>query len=142
MTSRSSSLLRWALVADAAVSGLAGLLMIIGAGYLGTLLGVPDPLLRIVGVCLLLYAAVLAYLASRESLPRAAVWGVIGCNVFWTLDSFLLLLSGWINPTALGQVLIAVQAVAVAIFAGIQYLGLQRSTGARRLQPSEAPPLG
>jgi hypothetical protein len=124
--SHSSSLLRWALGADAAISGLAGLLTTAGAGYLGALLGVSDSLLRIVGVSLLLYAAILAYLAARESLPRPAVWAVIGCNVLWALGSFLLLLSGWISPTPSGRALIAVQAVAVAIFAEVQFLGLQR----------------
>lgn len=123
-----SPLLRRALFADAAVSGAAGLLMTLGAAHLAGLLGVPAGLLRYAGLSLLPFAAIITYLATRASLPRPVIWAVIVCNALWAADSFLLLLTDWVWPTALGYGFIIAQALAVAAFAEAQRLGLKRST--------------
>ena len=125
-----SLLLRRALVADAAISGSTGLLMTLGADALAGLLGVPAGLLRYAGLSLLPYAAILAYLATRAGLPRPAVWAVIACNAFWAADSLLLLVTGWVGPTALGYAFVIAQALAVVAFAEAQHLGLRRSAAA------------
>lgn len=57
---RSTSLLKFALVADAAVSGATGLLLAAGASLLAGLLALPEPLMRYAGLFLLPYAAVVA----------------------------------------------------------------------------------
>jgi len=121
-----SPLLRWALLADAAASGVMGLSMLLGAGPLGALLHLPAGLLSGVGLALLPYAALVAWLGSRASLTRAAVWTVIGINAIWVVDSLLLLASGWVQPNGLGQAFIVIQALAVALFAELQFLGLRR----------------
>jgi hypothetical protein len=115
------------LVADAATCGAAGLLMALGASILEEPLGLTVPLLRYAGVSLLPFGALLAYLATRESLPRPAIWAIIAGNALWAADSILLLLTGWVEPTALGEVFIIAQALAVAVFAELEYLGLRRS---------------
>jgi hypothetical protein len=122
-----SPLLRWALFADAAISGATGLLMTLGAAHLTGLLGVPAGLMRYAGLSLLPFAALLAYLATRARLPRPIIWAVIACNAFWAADSILLLLTGWVGPTALGYAFVITQALAVAAFAEAQHLGLRRS---------------
>lgn len=122
-----SSFLRRVLLADAAVSGASGLLMMLGAGLAEAPLGLPAGLLRYSGLGLLPFAAFVAYLASRESLPRPAVWAVIACNALWVVDSVLLLLSGWVEPTGLGYAFVIAQALVVAMLAEMQYLGLRRS---------------
>jgi hypothetical protein len=122
-----SPLLRRALVADSAISGATGLLMTLGAAPLAELLGVPSGLLRYAGLSLLPFAALLAYLATRASLPRPAVWAVIACNIFWAADSILLLFTAWVGPTALGYAFVIAQALTVAAFAEAQHLGLRRS---------------
>lgn len=121
-----SPLLRWALLADAAASGVMGLLMLLGAGPLGTLLHLPAALLSGAGLVLLPYAALVAWLGSRASLTRPAVWAVIGINAIWAADSLLLLASGWVQPNGLGQAFVVAQALAVALFAELQFLGLRR----------------
>jgi hypothetical protein len=127
MTSfRSSSLLHQALLADAAISGATGLLMLLGAGLLASLLGLPEALLRFAGLILLPYGVLVAYLGTRESPPRPAVWAVIAVNALWAADSILLLLSGWVAPNALGHVFVAAQALVVLIFAELQYIGMRR----------------
>lgn len=119
--------LRRALLADALVSGATGLLLASGAGVLGELLGLPVALLRVSGLILLPYAA-LVWMLSQRSLPaRAAVWAVIVCNLLWAVDSVLLLFVGPVAPTSLGVAFVVAQATVVALFAELQYFGLRRA---------------
>lgn len=127
MRSSAPSLLRRALLADAAVSGATGVLMLLGAGLLEGLLDVPAPLLRYAGSSLLPFALFVGGLSRRESQPRARVWAVIALNVAWAAGSVLLLVGGAIAPSPLGSAFVMVQAVAVAGFAELQYFGLRRS---------------
>ncbi len=122
-----SPFLRRALLADALISGATGLLMLSGANVLASLLGLPEALLRYAGLVLLPYGALVAYVATREQLRRWAVWAVIVANAIWAVDSIILLLSGWLTPNALGYAFIIFQALVVAAFAEIQYIGLRRS---------------
>jgi hypothetical protein len=125
--SQPSSFLRLALLADAAVSGVTGLAMMLGAGVVDGLLGVPGVLLRYAGLSLLPFAALVAFLATRENLSRPAAWAVVAYNALWAVDSIVLMASGWIAPTALGYAFIAFQALVVAIFAKLQYIGLRKA---------------
>jgi len=128
--SGTSTFLRWVLLADAATSGAIGLLMMLGSGLLDQYLGLPASLSRYAGLSLLPFAAFLVYLARRENLSPPAVWAVIVLNVLWTADSILLLLGGWIEPTALGYAFVVFQAFGVAVFAGLEYFGLRKSVTA------------
>jgi hypothetical protein len=123
-----SPFLRRALVADGAISGTTGLLMVLGAGLLEGLLGLPAALLRYAGFSLIPFAAFLFYLAKRDGLSPTSVWFVIVLNTAWVVASVLLLASSSIDPTALGYAFIIVQAVAVAVFVELQYVGLRRPT--------------
>jgi len=126
-TSQPSIFLRRALLADAAVSGAAGALMLLGAGPLTGLLGIPALLLRVAGLALLPYAALVLRLGRSERPARAAVWAVIAVNLLWAAGCVLLLLAGWIAPTGLGIAFVVAQATAVALFAELQVLGLRRT---------------
>lgn len=123
-------LLRQALLADAVTSAACAALLIGGAGFLEGLLGLPAALLRGAGLVLLPFVALVAFLGTRERLPRMAVLAVIGLNALWAADSLLLLVSGWVAPTAAGTVFVIAQAVAVAMYAELQFMGLRRSVAA------------
>ncbi len=127
MTIHSSPLLRQALLADATTSAAFGLLMLLAAGPLGSLLGLPEPLLRIAGVVLLPYAGFLAWLGLREQVQKPLAWAVVIGNVLWVADSALLLLSGWVQPTAAGYAFVIMQALVVLMYAEFQFIGLRRS---------------
>jgi hypothetical protein len=58
------------------------------------------------------------------------VLAVIGLNALWALDSILLLVSGWVAPTAAGFAFVIAQGVVVAMYAELQLMGLRRSTAA------------
>ena len=123
-----SRLLRLALLGDALASGATGLLLAAGAGPLERWLGLPTDLMRSCGVFLLVYAAGVAWLGRRSLVPPGAVWTVIVLNALWVLDSILLLLNGSLAPTSLGMAFVIAQAIVVAAFAELQYVGLRQRT--------------
>jgi hypothetical protein len=124
---RSSLFLRLALSADAVVSGTTAVAIWALAEPLEAWLGVPATLLRYAGMSLLPFVAVVAYLATRESVTRAAIWAVIACNAMWAVDSIVLLFTAWVEPTLLGYAFVVGQALIVAGFAEMQFIGLRRS---------------
>jgi hypothetical protein len=125
-----SQLLRRALLADAAFSGASAVLMILGAGALAPLLNLPENLLRETGLFLIAYTALVGWLGTRQSVPKALVWIVVVGNAAWTLGSIALLFSGAVTPNLLGEIVVVAQAIATGIFAELQYIGLRRSGGA------------
>ena len=120
------SFLRLALLADALVSGATGLLAFAGASFLDTLLGLPTELLRYAGLSLIPYAAIVAYVGTRPSVSRAAVWAIVAYNALWAIDSIVLLASGTVAPSALGYAFVIFQAAVVAGFAGLQVVALRK----------------
>jgi hypothetical protein len=123
-----SNLLRLALIADAVASGATGLLMLGGAGFLAGLLGLPTDLLRYAGLALLPFVAFVAFVGTRAEISRSAVTLIVIVNAAWVVGSIALLLSGWVAPTVLGYAFVLAQAIAVAILAELQWIGLRRQT--------------
>lgn len=131
MTTRTTpTLLQRALFLDAGVSGATGVLMVAASGPLSGLLGLPVPLLQWAGLILIPFALLLMWLATRNPIPRVWAWGVVGVNALWALDSVLLLMTGWVDPTVLGYVFTVGQALVVLGFAELQFMGLRRMQAA------------
>lgn len=123
-----TNFLRYILFADAATCTIMGLAMALGTSILAGATGLPADLLFYAGVGLFPFIALLVYIATRRTVSPAAIWTVVIINVLWTLDSFLLLASGWVTPTAFGYAFVAFQAVGVAGFALLEYIGLRQIT--------------
>ena len=128
-----SMFLRRAIQADAIFSGMSALLLTFDAGALAPLLDLPEALLRETGLFLIAYTALVGWLGTRASMPRALVAIVIAGNAAWTLASIALLLSDAVTPNLLGEAFVVMQAIAVGAFAELQYVGLCRSGGALAL---------
>jgi hypothetical protein len=122
-----SRLLRQVLLVDAATGAVMGLLLVVTANLLAPLLGLSAALLDYAGLSLIPFAALVCWVASRQQLPRAGVWAIIACNVVWSADSILLLLSGYVALTVLGYAFVIAQALVVAILAELEYIGLRRT---------------
>jgi hypothetical protein len=122
-----SLFLRRALLADAIFSGVSAVLLTLGASALASLLNLPEALLRETGLFLVAYAALVGWLGTGQSIPKPLVWIVIAGNAAWALASIALLFSGWVAPNLLGEAAVAMQAIAVGVFAEMQYAGLRRS---------------
>lgn len=125
-----SLFLRRAILADAIFSGISAVLLTLGAGMLAPWLSLPEALLREAGLFLIAYAALVGWLGTRQTMPKALVVIVVAGNAAWTLASIALLFSGWVNPNLLGEIMVAAQAIAVGAFAELQYVGLRKSGGA------------
>ena len=125
-----SLFLRRAILADAIFSGASAILLTLGAGELAPWLSLPEALLRETGLFLIAYAALVGCRGMRQTIPEPLVVIVIAGNAAWTLASIALLFSGWVNPNLLGEILVAMQAIAVGAFAELQYIGLRKSGGA------------
>jgi hypothetical protein len=124
-----SVFLRRAILADAVFSGVSAVLLTFGAGALAPWLNLPEALLRETGLFLIAYAALVGWLGTRQSMPKALVGIVIAGNAAWTIASTALLFSGAVTPNLLGEAAVAIQAIAVGAFAELQYIGLRRSGG-------------
>ena len=128
--SRSNTLLRYALIADALASGATAILLVAGAGVLAGLLGLPTALLREAGLVLVPYVAFVAYVGTRATISRPPVQAIIACNAVWAAASILLLVTDYVAPTALGYAFVIGQAAVVAVFGELQYVGLRRPEAA------------
>ena len=125
---RSKDLLRKALLGNAALSGLSGLVLIIASGAVAGLLGpdIPASLVVAVGVvCLGFAIAVAAIARPHEPEPLAAVV-VTTLDVLWILGSVALLAGFSDRLSTAGFWLVLGQAVIVADFALLQAIGLRR----------------
>jgi hypothetical protein len=125
-----SQFLRRALLADAIFSGVSAIAMIFGAGALAPFLNLPEALLQETGLFLIAYTALVGWLGTRPSVPRALVMIVVVGNAAWTLASIALLFSGAVSPNLLGEIVVVAQAIATGVFAELQYIGLRKSGGA------------
>lgn len=122
-----STFLRRALLADAVFSGIAALGFIVGAAAFATLFNLPEALLRETGLFLLVYTALVGWLAARAAVPKPLVLLVIVGNAAWTVGSIALLLSGAVSPNLGGELMVVAQAIATGVFAELQYVGLRKS---------------
>ena len=127
-----NGLLRLALKLDAVASGALGTLLLVTATVLDDLLGIPLALLVPVGLFLLAYAAFVWIVGTRRRINRTAAWTVVALNLVWVADSVVVVLAGPFPLTGLGVIFILAQAVAVLLFADLQFLGLRRARRAAR----------
>jgi hypothetical protein len=124
-----SVFLRRAIQADAIFSGVSAVLLTFGAGDIAPLLNLPEALLRESGLFLIAYTALVGWLGTRQTMPKALVAIVIAGNAAWTLASIALLFSDAVMPNLLGEAAVAMQAIVVGVLAELQYIGLRRSGG-------------
>jgi len=123
-TADGGRLLRTALRIDAAASGGLGLVSLAGAPLLAGPVGAPEAALRGVGGFLVVFGIALVVLSTRPTMPVPLVWAVVVGNLAWVAASAVVALLAPL--TVLGTVVAAVQAVGVAVFADLEWLGLRR----------------
>jgi hypothetical protein len=130
MTVTMTPFLRNIFAADAAVSGAAAVLMIVGAPYLSPLLGLPLGLLFWAGIVLVPFVVLLIGILRRQSVPRLILIDIIAINALWVAASFGSLFSGLVTPNVLGIAFVAAQALTVALLAELQFVGMRRAANA------------
>jgi hypothetical protein len=120
-------LLRTALWLDALVSAGFGVMVLLGGPLLADLLGAPLGLLWPVGVVVLAYAAGLWVAQAHAPIRPNVGWSVIALNVAWAGASVVVVILGWLPLTGLGMAFVLLQAVVVAGFADLQFVGVRRA---------------
>ena len=125
MTTR-TRFLRRVLALDSIGTTILALGVVFTARPLSELFGASVATLTIVGLSLLPFTAWVGWLASRANPPRKLVWWVIAANAVWTVDSFVLLMSGWMPLTELGKEFIAGQALLTLGIMTLEYIAIRR----------------
>ncbi len=126
-----SRFLRLALKFDAIATGALGALALVAAPALDNILGISAPLLWPTGLFLVAYAAAIGVVATRPTINRTAAWAAVILNLVWVVDSAALVVAGWLPLTTLGTAFVVAQAIAVLLFADLQFIGLRRVGGRR-----------
>ena len=127
MSIQINSYVRNVLSLDAATSGIAGVAMIAGAGFISSLTGLPSSLLFWAGVILLPWTALLAYFSRRSTMSRIAMIDIVAVNALWVVASIGILVAGLVTPSMLGVAFVIAQAAAVLLFTVLQ-MGVLRSS--------------
>ena len=129
LQTKPSSLLRNAILGNAAFSLVSGLALALGSGPLAALMGLPDStVLLVMGVILIPYAYFLYRGAIQQPIAGQFAVTVILLDIAWVTGSLILLASGLVPLTTVGKWGIAIIADLVALFALVQFLGLRRAT--------------
>jgi hypothetical protein len=123
-----SPLLKFAFSADAAVSLAVAAVQLLWLDGLGRLLVLPPALLAESGLFLVGYALLLAVLARSRAVARPLVLLLIIGNAGWAAGCALA--AALTGANALGLGFLALQAVTVLLFAGLQLAGLKASAAA------------
>lgn len=119
-------LLRLAMRADAAISGLVGLAGVPLAGYLATTSGTTKAFEYGMATFLIGYGVLVLWLASLPSVRRAGMAVVIG-NLIFTVASVVLVLAEVFPLTAIGVVVTLGSGLYTLFFAELQYQGWRRA---------------
>lgn len=121
--------LRRVLGVDAATCAVTGALMMLGADWLSSRLGLPSALLFWAGVSLFPIAAFILWAATRREPASPAIWLVIAGNAGWIAGCALVL--ALFDATRLGWAFVIAQALAVVLLAELEYMGLRRAESGR-----------
>ncbi len=122
-----TSLLHRALQIDFAITSICTVPLILAAGPLAAITGLPEMLILGSGLVFIPFLVLVGWLARRARPPRKSVWMVIALNVGWAVGSVIVLASGVLDPTALGYALVIAIALAVLVFAELEFFGLRRA---------------
>lgn len=125
-TGTRDGLLRLAMRADAAISGLVGLAGIPLAGRLAELSGTTKAFEYAMGAFLIGYGVVVFLLASLPSVRRAGM-GVIIANLLYTVAAVVLVLTDVFPLTSAGVALNLAAGAYTLVFAELQYQGWRRA---------------
>jgi len=117
------SLLRFAMRADATLTGLCGLAVAFFADPLSSLTGLASGEEYALGAFFVLYGLLVFSLAAAPNLRRAGI-GVVVANIVYTLAAIVSVEA--VPMTLFGVAVTLATGVCTAAFAGLQYLGVRR----------------
>jgi GNAT superfamily N-acetyltransferase len=126
------SLLRFAMRADATLTGFAGLMVAVAADPISSLTGLTSVDEYALGAFFVLYGLVVFSLAALPNLRRAGI-GVVIANVVFTVTAVVVVAADWLPLTAVGIAATLASGGYTALFGYLQYLGVRRVRRVRRM---------
>jgi hypothetical protein len=117
------SLLRFAMRADATLTGLCGLAVAFFADQISSLTGLTSGQEYALGAFFVLSGLLVFTLAAVPNLRRVGI-GIVAANIAFTLAAIVA--AGALPVTATGVAATLAAGVYTAAFAGLQYLGVRR----------------
>ena len=104
--------------------------MLVSRGTLHTFFGLDTPLpLDVLAVGLLAYAGALAVVSRQETIERSTLMAFAIVDALWVAGSAVVLLLFWDQLTPSARVLVIAVALAVEVFATLQYRAAGRVKG-------------
>ena len=125
-TGARDGLLRMAMRADAAISGIVGLAGLPLAGWLSEHSGTTKSFEYTMAAFLVAYGVLVLWLATLPSVRRAGMAVVIG-NLLFTVAAIILVLADVFPLTAFGVTTTLASGVYTLLFAELQYQGWRRA---------------
>ena len=125
LTESTDSLLRFAMRADATLTGLAGIAGVPLAGWLAELSGTTRTFEYSMSAFFIAYGVVVFVLAALPSIKRPGI-AVVIANLLYTVAAIGLVLTDVLSLTTTGVVLTLATGVYTAVFAELQYQGVRR----------------
>ena len=119
------SLLRFAMRADAVLTGFAGIAGIPLAGWLAEISGTTKAFEYSMSAFFIAYGVVVLALAQLPSIRKPGV-AVIIANLLYTVAAVVFVLADWMPLTTTGIVLTLATGVYTLVFAELQYQGVRR----------------
>jgi hypothetical protein len=126
LSESTDSLLRFAMRADAVLTGLAGIAGIPLAGWLAELSGTSTAFEYSMAAFFIAYGLVVFGLAALPSVRRAGM-AVVIANLLYTVAAVVFVLADVFPLTTTGVVLTLATGVYTAVFAELQYQGWRRA---------------
>ncbi|MET0993267.1 MAG: hypothetical protein ABWY20_03935 [Mycobacterium sp.] len=125
LSESTDSLLRFAMRADAILTGLAGVAVAAVARWLSPVTGLSTATEYALAAFFIVYGVVVFGLAGLPSVRRAGI-GVVIANLAFTVAAVVVVLAGWLPLTTAGVVMTLATGAYTLVFAELQYQGLLR----------------
>jgi hypothetical protein len=125
LSASTDALLRFALRADATLTGMAGLAVAALANPLSTLSGLSPTTEYLIGAAFVMYGVAVYYLAALPSLRNVGI-GVSLANLACTVGTLVIVMTDAAPLTESGIAATLATGVYTAFFAYLQYLGVRR----------------
>lgn len=131
MNTPSTTTLRLVLGANAVFSATSGLFFLVARTPLASFLGVDPIVITELMLVMFAYAALIAYFITRPVLSRGFVLFTVFGDTAWVLMSIALLTANWLPFSVEAKWAIGITALAVDLFATLQFLGWRKMSAAQ-----------
>ena len=122
-----SNFLKNVLRADAIISAISAVFLMIDAGLVAEFLGIGNNFLFIgIGAGLLAYAGTMFYFSRNNEIPRSYAWFTIAGDAIWVLASLALVFMPDTGVTEAGKWALFISSDFVLVVIALKYMGLRR----------------